>query len=458
MAESTRDSERISQLTENDELGTLLKRAGEIKDRLDSATATGDELAELKGQYAAVKADINTWQQAENDRRASEVTQMRTDLDAVMESMRQPSKAAALNKSIVPSSGPPKVGFLYSVAMARSRDYDEQRFGKQLLAQWGVEGYTKADPDSVIGDGYTDGWSKDTLGTTNASGGFIVPNAALTTLIEQSTAPRSVVDLFTTINGVRGTAVQIPFENSATTRAIVVAAGVTKENQDFIVGAYTATLYTLARIFDVGNQLLRQSEGVAEQLVRSRLARAFGLGEDYYALQGSGSSEPYGLLTAIGTTGQYVTTFSSPSDSTVAGSVISAVMTMMGVLANRGADPDGAVLNTADFYEMRRQGSDSAGFWIDPFASVPPVGSDDAGPLGLRWRHSPNMPTDSSVVGEYRSALFIRGQSYRVDVSDQAGTRWDKNETGFRGEEEIAFDARPPVYTGRFQRVINTVP
>jgi hypothetical protein len=45
-----------------------------------------------------------------------------------------------------------------------------------------------------------------------------------------------------------------------------------------------------------------------------------------------------------------------------------------------------------------------------------------------------------------------------VDVSSEAGDRWDKNLTGFRGEEEIAFDARPFVYTGLFQRVANILP
>ena len=68
------------------------------------------------------------------------------------------------------------------------------------------------------------------------------------------------------------------------------------------------------------------------------------------------------------------------------------------------------------------------------------------------------MPTDNLVVGEYSAAMFFRGQGYRVDVSDQAGDRWDKNLTGFRGEEEIAFDARPAVYTGHFQRIVNVMP
>jgi hypothetical protein len=45
-----------------------------------------------------------------------------------------------------------------------------------------------------------------------------------------------------------------------------------------------------------------------------------------------------------------------------------------------------------------------------------------------------------------------------VDVSDVAGTRFDTNLTGYRAEEEIAFDARPSVYTGKFQRIVNAVP
>jgi hypothetical protein len=272
---------------------------------------------------------------------------------------------------------------------------------------------------------------------------------------EQATVPRSVVDLFTQINGIRGGSIQLPWEDAGPTRAVIQLPGNTKENSNLTVNAYSATLYTLARIFDVDNRLLRQSEGAVESLVRSKLARAFALGEDYYALNGSGSNEPYGLLTAI-PAGPYSTAFSTPSNSTVAGSTIAAVLQGAGVVANRGGTVDGVVLNTADFYVAWAQGSNEAGFFIDPFRSIPGVGDDSTGPGGFRWRHSPNMTADTLVVGEFRSAWFIRGEGYRVDVSSEAGTRWDLNQTGFRGEEEIAFDARPAVYAGRFQRMTNT--
>jgi hypothetical protein len=53
--------------------------------------------------------------------------------------------------------------------------------------------------------------------------------------------------------------------------------------------------------------------------------------------------------------------------------------------------------------------------------------------------------------------MFFRGQGYRVDVSSEAGTRWDYYLTGFRREEEIAFDARPAVFTGYFPRIVNVM-
>jgi len=45
-----------------------------------------------------------------------------------------------------------------------------------------------------------------------------------------------------------------------------------------------------------------------------------------------------------------------------------------------------------------------------------------------------------------------------VDTSDIAGTRWDYNVTGFRGEMEMAFDARPAVFAGYAQLITDIIP
>jgi len=441
MAEPQEISEEISKLTE-----TAKGLAEQMK---EAASSDESRYNELKAQLDKVTEDFTALkeQEAKAAREADAADRLRK-LEADLSAIRSPSKASVIGPGTVPNSGAGTDEFFKTLATASNPkltgyDFDAMREAKAALSEMGSDwaGVPAA--------------SKATVGDSDAAGGYLVPNAVVLSIDEQATAPRSVVDLATQINGVNGNSVDLPWESDVISRAVIAAAGATKENSNFAVNNYTATLYTLARIFDVGNQLLRQSGGAAERLVRSKLARAFALGEDYYFLNGSGSSQPMGLLTALGTSGPHVTTFSSPSDSTVAGSIISAVLTAAGELADLGAVPDGVALNSGDFYRMARQGSDTAGFWRDPFQSIASIGQDVDGPGGLRWRHSPNMPTDSLVVGEFRDLLFVRGQGYRVDTSSEAGDRWDKNLTGFRGEEEIAFDARPSVYTLHFKRIVN---
>jgi hypothetical protein len=41
-----------------------------------------------------------------------------------------------------------------------------------------------------------------------------------------------------------------------------------------------------------------------------------------------------------------------------------------------------------------------------------------------------------------------------IDVSNEAGSRWDQNITGFRCEEMFGFNAEPYVRTGMVQKVL----
>lgn len=439
----------------SDEIAALLGRASELKAAVEAARADGEKVAELETQWTKVREDISTLQAAENARQASaKADAIMGQMEDFLRQQKTPSKATTIGGG--PRFDQGDTGHFFStLAMARSSRLGTIEMRQKAELELSEMGSAWAAPHPE---------AKATVGDTDAAGGYLVPNNVVAAINEQAVAGRAVVDLFTTINDVRGSAVDIPWEDSNTSlsRAVIAAAGATKENKNLIVNNYTATLYTLARIFDVGNQLLRHSQGAAEQMVRSSLARAFALGEDYYAIQGSGSSEPYGLLTALGTSGTYVTSH-TPSASTVAGNWAAGLAKAAGAVANRGAVPDAAVFNSGDFWTNLASGADAAGFYVDPngggFNFRPgAAGTTGAGPWGIRVRHTPNMPTDSMVVGEFSTTWFFRGQSYRVDVSSEAGDRWDKNLTGFRGEEEIAFDARPTVYTGRYQRITNILP
>jgi hypothetical protein len=46
------------------------------------------------------------------------------------------------------------------------------------------------------------------------------------------------------------------------------------------------------------------------------------------------------------------------------------------------------------------------------------------------------------------------GTAMTIDVSNEAGTRWDQNITGFRAEELFGFNAERYVRTGMVQKVL----
>src|SRR5450759_598295 len=153
--------------------------------------------------------------------------------------------------------------------------------------------------------------AKATLGTSGSAGSYIMPNAVVDKLVEIQTATNPYRSLLTVRAGVASPSVAIPVEASAPTRAVVAAWGTLKSNKDITYAQYTATFYTLARIHDVANQLLRYSQGAAEQDILDRGARSMALGEAYYITQGAGSTEPTGLLTALASIGGFDTTKSA---------------------------------------------------------------------------------------------------------------------------------------------------
>jgi HK97 family phage major capsid protein len=434
-------SQQLEGLT--DQQGTILKQMEDLTDRI----ATGDteakaQVQDLADQMVVLQAERSA-KQAETD--AAETRQMIEQLRA---DSRTPSKAKTIASGRGPSQKSAEDLFFWSVWAAHNTRFPEfHAEGKALLDQM----------DTQWAD--VPAYSKATLGDSAAAGGNVIPPNVLEGVIEIATAVNIYRNLLTVVDAGFVVGVDIPTEGLAPVRATVQAYGATKTNINLTVAKYTATMYTLAAIYDIGNQFLRNSRGAAEKLVRDRLTRSMALGESWEILNGTGTAEPYGILTAIGTSGTFVTSFTA-SSTTLAGSSAAAIAKATGTLANRSRQPDGVVVNASDFWVMAAQGTDTAGFFLSP-AGGPSQINPTIGMLriwGLPVYADPNMPTDSMVVGEWRGATLYTGQSYRVDVSDTAGTRWDTNETGFRGEEEIGFNAVPYVVAGLFQRITDFTP
>ena len=223
-------------------IGEASTRLTQIADEMAKAKdADGVRFAELKAEQTIHAETLSKLKaKAEADERE---TNLQAAIDAAKEwkeyssTFRTPSKALSLQGGGQAPQGYTKGDFLFGVHQAFSRDTEVQAAGKALLASLGK------------GIAHEDAWGKATLGTTDATGGWIIPNAIVDELIKPAQVENIYRGLCTIVPGVTAATVDIPFRIAARTAATVVAWGDTKENVDLVYNGYTATMYTLASSF-----------------------------------------------------------------------------------------------------------------------------------------------------------------------------------------------------------------
>jgi HK97 family phage major capsid protein len=357
-----------------------------------------------------------------------------------------------------------------------SDGYDPERvaWGKAKLAELGITRFGVADGDNVKGYFTLSGEGKATLGATGATGGYVLPNNLVDALIKPNVQAAVYTaganPLVTVVPGVAVRGVDQPYRTGSPTKLVPQDWGATKENVNEAYGSYTATLATFARIYDTGKQYLRFSAGSAERDVIDELTKAQFLAENFYTIAGAGTGSvgtgdpTLGVYTALNNVFGAYTTAHTASSSTVAGSFASGLSKAFMALANRARYPDAVVVDGTTFWTAFAQGSDNAGFWMSELLGAGfQIGPDNT----LRWRGVPiyydiNLGTAATtkiaIAGEWKALKFFRGMEFRIDSTDVAGTRWDQNLVGFRGEEEFGINAYPAVFVGAFQLVTGIIP
>jgi HK97 family phage major capsid protein len=326
------------------------------------------------------------------------------------------------------------------------------------IGKYSNDNFLSALVNRRIGDQDAQEFVKAVLGTSDATGQAIIPNNFVAGLVEALALNNPYRGVFQVTEVTNGFAVDIPYSITAITAALLQGAnGSNKDVRDFSFNQATATLYTIAQIADVGNQLLRQSNGAAERSARRRLAASIGTLEAQYITNGSGSSQPLGFFPAFmafGDVAAFKTTLSSePRLATIARGIAA--------MESRGVNRQNLVFvcNPTDYWETAAEGlgTSYAGGWaVDPAggaAAAPPITSA----WGVPLLSDPNWPAAYNGTGlliDKSEVEIYVGQNYRIDVSSEAGNRFDQNVTGFRAEEEFAFNAEPYVRTGRAQKII----
>ena len=61
--------------------------------------------------------------------------------------------------------------------------------------------------------------------------------------------------------------------------------------------------------------------------------------------------------------------------------------------------------------------------------------------LGRPLYRDANLPVGTAPAGAWADCDIYIGSEFRIDVSAEAGSRFDQNITGFRAEEEFGFNA-----------------
>ena len=416
-------------------VGELTKQVKDLAEELrDKSDIPVDRVTAIEEEITAKSAQID---ELVAEKRAKE-------LDAKMASMDDRLKA--LQKQTVQTKA--------SAILAGAGAPDSTK----VVGRYSDTNFLSALIERKNGDADAQEFVKAVLGTSVATGQAVIPNNFVAGLVEQIAANNIYRDLFQVQSGVSGAGVDIPYEITGITAALLQGAyGSNKDIRDFSFARATATLYTIAQIADVGNQLLRQSNGGAEAAARRRLGKSIGILEATYVTNGTGSSQPLGFFQAFlayGDPAAFKTTLSSEPRLAALGRGIAAMET-------RGIPRDNLVMvmSPTDFWETAVEGLGTtyAGGWaVDPAggaAANPPITSA----WGVPLRSDPNWPAaqvGTALIIERSDVEIFTGQEYRIDVSSEAGSRFDQNITGFRAEEEFGFNAEPYVRTGRVQKVL----
>ncbi len=422
---STEHDRKVAELSES-----IKALASELREKSDMPM---DRITAIQAEIAAKSAaldDIEADKQAQN-------------VEARMNELENRLKAYTLDNARTKTAAI-LAGVDHDTSTTKSVGvYNETNFLAALVAR------RTGDQDAM-------NFVKGVLGTSSATGTAIIPNNFVSSLVQQLSTGNIYRQLFQVIGGVSGAGVDIPYEVDAITAALLQGAyGSNKDIRDFGFGRATATLYTIAQIADIGNQLLRQSNGAAEASARNRLAKSIALREATYVTNGSGSSQPLGFfpaLAAFGNVAACITTLSSEPRLAALGRGIAA-------LEARGSSRDNLVIcmSTTDYWETATEGLSSytGGWAVDPAggaAANPPIVSS----WGVPLKSDPNWPAakvGTALIIDRSEVQMFTGQEYRIDVSSEAGSRFDQNVTGFRAEEEFGFNAEPYVRTGRVQTV-----
>jgi HK97 family phage major capsid protein len=423
----------------------LAVQAGKLVDHLDGKSTANSEA--IRAELESYKTKLTELLDLQKQQTASFEDKVKAAVEAEVKSARK------FTWDVTPKApgvaGIDNIGDLArTIVLARKGHPDSQR----LL--WEHEEKAKA---FVLRD------TKAIGETTNTAGGYLVFPQYMPELVPMRRATAPLLNYVRNIP-VRTNLLYIPTQTGIMTVAWT-AENATKTSSDETIGQIAVNIFTLAGIAKVSNQLLEDSAITVDAIVRDDFTRGLNVEMDRVVINGSGTGQSTGILNTAGIT---TTPATNQTAATIYDDLLAAVAR---VQANYYGNPDTIVMAPRTWSKMLTA-KDSAGRYIGigtvvgaqqfELPGMPtPTGANDAGTgigggqvqtvFGFPVVIDANVPIaqtvgantnrSSIIVGAMREAWMFTRDEIRMDVSNEAGTSWESNQTWFRAETRMGFTA-----------------
>lgn len=296
----------------------------------------------------------------------------------------------------------------------------------------------------------------------STAGGFLVPPQYMQQGLAEYRIAAAKLRQHVTVLQTNTNLVYIPRETGVSSVAWVGENG-TKPSTDQTFGQISIPIFTVAGISKVSNQMLQDSDPAVDTIVRKDLGRIIGRAEDQAMISGSGVNQPTGILYTSGTLAV------AQGGSTLADEIAALIYT---VQATYFGDPTLLIAHPREVNTLRTAKDLNGRYIFEPafYPGVNPsqggagsfLGANqaDTGPVGTVWGlpvvADANVPTNLSWTGSTfntggsespiiccvaEEAYLFDRTGLTVDVSSEAGTSFESNQTWFRGEARLGFTA-----------------
>ncbi len=447
--------DKLAELTEK--INGLTTGMGELKQKLESDTATPEVVAEVKalmegtddkpGYAALLDTLTKEREEAMRDAERKAMDHKLTTLEKAFADLRDSAK--------LPDS---------ELRLLQQSDLDGKAFEHDADDPYAPgSGFTVFNDIRMANKGNSDARERLTKGFENvqfdgkalnaegkamsegvaAQGGYLVRPQVERQIVLAREFDNVLRGLCSSLN-VTSNSIQLDQIGLTTTAGWVNELGTKPESTGMTLATISANVFTAAGLATISNQLLADSNPAVDGLVVADLAKRLVALEEVAFLDGSGTGQPFGILQTSGVT---ATTLST----TPILDLLDAILDSIAKVETAHGSPSAILMHPRTWTRILKARDAQGAYYIDPTGGPQDPRTGQRGPVKTLWGYpvvtTNRMPTNKGagtnesriIVGDFKEALILDRQGITVDESEHV--YFTTNQTVFRAEQRVGFTA-----------------